>query len=88
MAIFISSDIHGTKDIGKLVSYFDNRNDLTKEDYLILCGDVAVCGFRSDEERVTIKTLRNLPVSVLFCDGNHENFDKLGSYPEEEWNGA
>lgn len=37
MAIFISSDTHGIKDIGKLVSYFGDRDDLSKEDYLILC---------------------------------------------------
>lgn len=88
MAIFISSDTHGTKDVGKLVNYFNTRHDVTKGDYLILCGDVAVCGFRSDEERATIETLRSLPVTVLFCDGNHENFDKLNAYPEEEWNGG
>lgn len=88
MSIFISGDIHGTVDIGKLVKYFDWRNDLTKDDYLILCGDVGVCGFQSEQEKATIATLRKLPVTTLFCDGNHENFDKLYGYAEEEWNGG
>ncbi|MFI3236610.1 MAG: metallophosphoesterase [Lachnospiraceae bacterium] len=88
MSIFISSDIHGTKDIGKLVAYFDGRDDLTKDDFLIICGDVGVCGYKSDDERATITTLRKLPVTTLFCDGNHENFDKLSAYQEEEWNGG
>ncbi|MFI3200275.1 MAG: metallophosphoesterase family protein [Eubacteriales bacterium] len=88
MSIFIASDIHGTLDIGKVVRFFNGREDVTKEDYLIICGDVAVCGFRSDDERSTIETLRNLPVTTLFCDGNHENFHKLYGYEAEEWNGV
>ena len=30
----------------------------------------------------------NKPFTTLFVDGNHENFDRLGSYPVEEWNGG
>lgn len=86
--IFITGDTHGTYDIAKLPAYFDRRNDVTKEDYLIICGDVAVCGFGGDDERETRKILRNLPVTVLFCDGNHENFASLEDYPVEEWNGG
>lgn len=89
MSIFVCGDIHGTLNIGKTVSFFrDYEGDLTKNDYLIICGDVAVCGFSYEDEAQTRETLRNLPVTVLFCDGNHENFDKLNSYIEEEWNGG
>lgn len=46
MAFMISGDIHGTLDIGKIVKYFDEHEDeYTADDYLIICGDVRVCGF-------------------------------------------
>lgn len=88
MSVFVCGDIHGTLDINKLKVYFEDRDDLTKEDYLIICGDVAVCGFTYYDSLATREFLRNLPVTVLFCDGNHENFSDLNSYPVEEWNGG
>ena len=46
MSFIISGDIHGTLDIGKLVKFFEGREEeYSKEDYLIICGDVGVCGF-------------------------------------------
>ena len=32
--------------------------------------------------------LEEKPYTTLFVDGNHENFDRLYSYPVEEWNGG
>lgn len=89
MGFIITGDTHGTIDIGKAVKYFAGREDeYTKDDYLIICGDVGVCGFSALEETETRNILRNLPVTVLFVDGNHENFEHLNSYPAEEWNGG
>lgn len=89
LRIFVCGDTHGLVDARKLQEFFEFRQDeLTKDDYLIICGDVAVCGFSRSEEKETREFLRNLPVTVLFCDGNHENFDELNSYCEEEWNGG
>lgn len=46
MGFVIAGDTHGTLDIGKVTAYFDGREEeYTKEDYLIICGDVGVCGF-------------------------------------------
>ncbi|MCH5267532.1 MAG: metallophosphoesterase [Lachnospiraceae bacterium] len=89
MAFIITGDTHGTIDIGKVIKYFDGREDeYTKEDYLIICGDVGVCGFLASEEAQARNIFRNLPVTVLFVDGNHENFEHLNSYPVDEWNGG
>ena len=35
-----------------------------------------------------LKPYTELPFSVLFVDGNHENFDLLNSYPVEIWKGG
>ncbi len=87
--ILITGDIHGTQDIGSLQDYFFlYGNQFTKDDYLIICGDVAVCGFSAFDSRQTREFLSDLPVTVLFCDGNHENFEELNAYPVEEWNGG
>lgn len=89
MTIFVTGDTHGTLDIDKLTRFFDGKeNQYTKDDYVIICGDVCVCGFDPYGEERTRSVLRNLPVTVLFVDGNHENFDELDDYPVERWNGG
>lgn len=66
----ITGDIHGTLDIEKVVRFFEEHGDeYTEDDYLIICGDVGVCGFNPDIEKETRQILRELPVTVLFIDG-------------------
>lgn len=87
MSIFVTGDTHATLDIDKLPRFFD-RSKYTKKDYVIICGDVGVCGFSPVIEQETRRILRNLPVTVLWIDGNHENFDEMEEYPVEKWNGG
>jgi hypothetical protein len=87
MSIFVCGDIHSTLDINKLDPFMD-REDLKENDYLIICGDMGICGFSREQEALTREYLRNLPMTVLFADGNHEKFDALNSYPVEEWHGG
>lgn len=42
----------------------------------------------SREETWWLNWLERLPFTVLFVDGNHENFDRLYQYPAEEWHGG
>lgn len=89
MAFIITGDTHGTLDIQKLILFFDeHENEYTDDDYLIICGDVGVCGFNPDDEKETRRILRDLPVTVLFIDGNHENHHRLNDYPVDEWMGG
>lgn len=88
MSFIISGDTHGMIDIGKIVKFFDeHEGEYTSEDYLIICVDVGVCGFYPSEEAETRSVLRNLPVTILFVDGDHENFEQLNSYGIDTWNG-
>lgn len=87
MSVFVCGDIHSMLDINKL-NQFKGRDDLGEKDYLIICGDTGICGFGKEQEIETREYLRNLPMTVLFVDGNHENFNSLNSYPEDEWNGG
>lgn len=89
MSFIISGDTHGMLDIGKIVAFFDeHEGEYTSEDYLIICGDVGVCGFSASEEAETRSIFRDLPVTTLFIDGNHENFEQLNSYGVDTWNGG
>ena len=89
MGFIVTGDIHGTLDIGKLVKFFEGgEEEYSKEDYLIICGDVGVCGFSASNEATTRSILHSLPITTLFVDGNHENFEQLNSYAVDEWNGG
>ncbi len=89
MAFIVAGDTHGTFDMGKVIKYFkEKEGEYSKDDFLIICGDVGVCGFSASDEQKTREILRNLPVTTLFVDGNHENFEHLNSYGVEEWNGG
>ena len=87
MSIFVCGDIHSTLDINKLDQFIE-RDDLTEKDYLIICGDTGICGFSKEQETATREYLRKLPMTILFADGNHEQFDVLNSYSVDEWNGG
>ena len=89
MSIVITGDTHGTFDIEKVVRYFNEHEDeYTRDDCLIICGDVGICGFSAAYEANTRAVFRSLPVTTLFIDGNHENFEQLNSYAVEQWNGG
>ncbi len=87
--ILVCGDTHGLHDAGKLEYFFNQQeHDYTKDDYLIICGDVAVCGFDAKRSEATRQFLMDLPVTVLFVDGNHEHHAHLNEYPVEIWNGG
>lgn len=87
--ILITGDIHGSHDISKL----DNTQNpifkkLTKEDYLIICGDFGLVWYNDMADTLWRTWLDEKPFTTLFVDGNHENFDLLYEFPEEEWHGG
>lgn len=87
--IFITGDIHGSIDIRKLSSRrFTMQRELTRSDYLIICGDFGFPWDNSAEDRYWLKWIEEKPWTTLWIDGNHENFDMLKTYPVEEWKGG
>ena len=88
--IFITGDTHGTFDLRKLIRYLECAEELhlTKEDYVIILGDCGVVWDGGNGDEQVKHALQKLPVSVLFIDGNHENFDRLNAYEVEEWHGG
>lgn len=87
MAIFVTGDTHRDVDFAKLKQFAESNPQLTKSDYVIIAGDFGgVWCERTLEE--DLKPYSALPFTVLFVDGNHENFWKLNSYPVTMWHGG
>lgn len=88
--IFVTGDTHGVKeDLIKLnTANFPKSKDLTKNDYVIICGDFGLVWDNSKEKRRWLEKLTEKNFTTLWVDGNHENFNLLEEYPVHEWNGG
>lgn len=88
--IFITGDCHA--DFKRFsTTNFPEQDKMTKDDYVIICGDFGGVWNKDEEsssEKWWMDWLENKPFTTLFVDGNHENFDRLYSYPVEKWNGG
>jgi len=84
MTIYITGDTHIPIDIKKLTSKkFPEGTKLTKNDYVIICGDFGLIWTKEDaEERHWTKWLNEKPWTTLFVDGNHENHIRLQQLPK------
>ena len=87
--IFACGDCHADIDFHKLnTKNFPEGNTLTKDDFVIICGDFGAIWDGAKSDRYLQKWYNEKPWTTLFVDGNHENHDLLDSYPISEWNGG
>ena len=82
--IYITGDTHC--DITKIYN-ISKKYKLTEADYLIVCGDFGYIWNGSWTKNID-KIERVCPATILFIDGNHENFNIIESLPIEEKFGA
>ena len=87
--IYITGDIRGYPNRFAMNSFPEQKN-MTKDDYVIILGDFGLIwdNKESKNEKYWLKWLDEKPFTTLFIDGNHENFNRLYSYPVEEWKGG
>ena len=88
--IYITGDCHRNFERFNM-SIFPEQNEMTKDDYVIICGDFGGVWDKdkeSNRETMVLDWLECKPFTTLFVDGNHENFDRLYNYPVEEWHGG
>lgn len=83
--IYITGDVHGDIDFRKLLLLAVDNVSL--DDTLIILGDAGICWSPEFTRRI-IELYRKLNITVIFLDGNHENFDMLESLPIVEYKGA
>ena len=84
--IYVTGDTH-RRDYRNLLDFCARHSELTKNDYIIIAGDFGGV-WASETLEEDLKPFSGLPVTVLFVDGNHENFDLLDSFPVEMWKGG
>ena len=85
--IFVTGDTHGDWMTRLNSRSFPEGVGLTKDDYVIICGDFGLW-HDTKEERHNLIWLDNKPFITLFVCGNHENYDRLYEYPVEKWCGG
>ena len=77
--IYITGDCH--QDFRRFkTSIFPEQKEMTKDDYVIICGDFAGVWNKdkeSKEETALMDQLNSRYFTTLFIDGNHENFDDM-----------
>lgn len=84
--IYITGDCHG--DYRRFnTEIFPEQKEMSRDDYVIVCGDFGYWD-RSKEQEWWRNWLSQKPFTLLWVDGNHENYDLLRELPVEEWNGG
>ena len=88
--IYITGDTHAEFSRFNMES-FPEQKEMTKEDYVIICGDFGgIWDYRGESrhDKYWLDWLEARNFTLLFVDGNHENFDRLYEYPVKDWNGG
>lgn len=86
--IYITGDTHGE------FARFENKKmanrglNLTEEDYVIVCGDFGLCWSKDRAFSYYCDFFSNKPYTVLWVQGNHENYDMIREYDLEKWHGG
>lgn len=83
--IYVTGDMHG--EHGKLLAA-EKEVSLQEGDLLIVCGDFGYIFKDNKQEQLFLDEIETRPYTLCFVDGNHENFEALYRYPQQDWNGG
>ena len=87
MSVYITGDTHG--DFQRFTTRnFPQLKGMSRDDYIIITGDHGGVWSGEQADRHKLDWLEAKPFTTLFVCGNHENFDLLNAYPEQEWHGG
>ena len=91
--LFVTGDIHQSVDIHKLSSSnFKIKNDLTKNDTLVITGDIGLVWNYGQtpfgEEKYWRNWLNNKPWTTFCTLGNHEAYNLIETFPTVEFCGG
>ena len=86
--VYITGDCHA--NYGRFsINNFPDQQKMTREDFVIVCGDFGIW-HNTAEERWDLDWLSQKSFTLLFVDGNHENFDRLygDEFPVVDFHGG
>ena len=73
--VYITGDCHANwKKFSR--ESFPEQDELTRDDFVIVCGDFGIW-HDNRTERWWLRWMTEKKFTILFVDGNHENFDRL-----------
>lgn len=75
--IYVTGDCHADWTRFSSIS-FPEQKRMTRDDFVIVCGDFGIW-HQDNTEKWWFKRLSEKNFTLLFVDGNHENFDRLYS---------
>lgn len=82
---YLTSDLHGGQNIAGLETFVATCG---ADDWLLILGDLGLLFEKTAENKAFSEWFISLPCNIAFIDGNHENFDYLERFPEEDWMGG
>ena len=85
--VFATSDTHGNF-LRFSTEHFPEQRQMSKGDYVIICGDFGGLWDGSAQELYWLDWLNEKQFTTLWVDGNHENYDMLKKIPVEDWHGG
>lgn len=86
--VFITGDCHA--DFKRFsTKNFPDQKEMTRDDIVIICGDFGGIWNGGGEEEWWLKWLARKKFTIVFVDGNHENFDRLNyEFPVVDFHGG
>lgn len=88
MSVYVTGDTHSYIDVMKITpSRWQESNNLTERDTLIICGDFGFIWDNSFTDRWWQQWFLQRPYVTCFVAGNHENHPLLESYPLVDFHG-
>ena len=87
MSVWITGDTHGDWINRLNIDSFPEQKEMTKDDYVIICGDFGIWD-NSKREKYNLNWLDDKPFTTLFVSGNHDNYDILDGLEVSEWHGG
>lgn len=88
--IWLTGDIHADPRRFNNENFPEQKDFDGEENYVIVLGDFGLVWAlkESEEERWWLNWLNEKNYTTLFVDGNHENFERLATFPVKEWHGG
>ncbi len=86
--IYITGDTHADFKRFSRKRMMSMNLNLTEEDYVIVCGDFGLCWAPDKTFAYDTHFFAEKPYTVLWVQGNHENYDMLKDFAPEEWHGG
>lgn len=86
MGIKITGDCHG--NFSRFTKKMRPRLGIQDGDIVIVCGDLGLLWCKDKEFEYNIKFFESLPITLLWVQGNHENYNMIDEYPLEKWHGG